>query len=393
MRYFAILLLIIQFFTFGQNDLIEDLQKTIDELKLKFAPDKRVALFDVNIALQDNTIILSGETNQSEAYVQLTSYLEHKKINIKNETKLLPSEDLGDKIFGIVNLSVANIRSKPDHPEELSTQALLGTVVKLYKKTNDGFYFAQTPDGYLGWIDDDGIFITTEDEVLKWKKSTKLIFTSLYGTAFSKEDNKSEPITDLVVGDIFQFITESDQHYLISLPDGRKGYILKHEAEFFSNWVSNIKVSENNLVSTAKLFMGIPYLWGGTSAKGLDCSGFTKTVFFMNGIILPRDASQQVNVGELVNTEKDFSNLLPGDLLFFGRKAVGDKKEKVTHVAIYIGNGEYIHSAGRVRINSLKKEEENFSEYRFNSFIRAKRILSSIGRNGVIQINQNNFYH
>ena len=118
----------------------------------------------------------------------------------------------------------------------------------------------------------------------------------------------------------------------------------------------------------------------------------TKTVYFLNGIILPRDASQQVNVGELIEVKNGWDNLQSGDLLFFGKKAEGDKKEKVTHVAIYIGDGDFIHAAGRVRINSLNPTKSYYSKYRDNSFIRAKRILSPVGKNGIERILENSFY-
>ena len=111
----------------------------------------------------------------------------------------------------------------------------------------------------------------------------------------------------------------------------------------------------------------------------------------MNGVIIPRDASQQVSIGEEVDTKNGFGNLQKGDLLFFGKKATEKSKERITHVAIYLGDMKYIHSSGRVRINSLDQNEEDFNKYRYDTFIRAKRILGSYSR-GENLLSKNSFY-
>ena len=99
------------------------------------------------------------------------------------------------------------------------------------------------------------------------------------------------------------------------------------------------------ITSLACSFVGTPYMWGGNSIKHFDCSGLVKFCYFMNGIILPRNGSQQIKTGQSV---KD-GEWQPGDLLFFGSK----KPLKVTHVALYIGDGKIVHSSQKVRINTL----------------------------------------
>lgn len=98
-------------------------------------------------------------------------------------------------------------------------------------------------------------------------------------------------------------------------PNGKTAFVPKEHAQLYDDWLASVEISGENLVETKSL-MGLPYLWGGTSSKGVDCSGFTKTVFFMNGLIIPRDASQQINTGKVVDSTRNFENLIAGDLLF-----------------------------------------------------------------------------
>ncbi|MFZ1282392.1 MAG: C40 family peptidase, partial [Ignavibacteriaceae bacterium] len=332
-------------------------------------------------------------TNVSEAYSEFTKMMSDADIKFDNQIEMLPSEKLGEKKFGVINLSVANIRSKPDHHEELATQSILGTPIKVLKKGEDGYYLVQTPDNYISWLDDDGFTFMNEDQWNEWLATPKIIYTKEFGFSYSDAEEKSQTVSDLVAGNLLKIFGEDSNYYLAEYPDGRKAYIKKDEAKLFNHWYSSLNPNGDTILKTAYRFMGIPYLWGGTSTKGMDCSGFTKTVYFLNGIVLQRDASQQVNTGELVDVKNGWENLQAGDLLFFGRKAEEDKKERITHVAIYIGDGDFIHAAGRVRINSLNPIKTYYSKYRDHSFIRAKRILNSVGKNGIERILENSFYN
>src|SRR5690606_29592237 len=164
---------------------------------------------------------------------------------------------------------------------------------------------------------------------------------------------------------------QTGNFYHVQYPDGRLAYINKELARPFDEWLGTRDVTSENVLGIAKSMMGVPYLWGGTSVKGVDCSGFTKTAYFMNGLVIPRDASQQVLVGEPIDilsageldTDKALRNLRPADLLFFASGKGRSPDARITHVALYLGNGEFIHSAGTVRINSMLPGAPNYSDF------------------------------
>ncbi|MBN1299696.1 MAG: C40 family peptidase [Melioribacteraceae bacterium] len=382
--------LLLFLFSFSVNAQINNsVTEIINNTGKEFAPDKRVAVFEVNYS-EENSLRITGKTDNPEAKQKLIDRLNMISDEFEYDIEILPSKDLGEEIYGVVNLSVANIRTNPEHSAELTTQALLGTPVKVLEYSK-GFFRIQTPDEYIAWVDGSGIYRFNKTDFDNWMNSDKIIYTNDFGFSYTDKAFGAR-VSDLVMGDILRYIDEDSNTYKVAYPDGRIAFISKENGMPLEKWYGKLDLSEDSIVNTAKQFMGVPYLWGGTSAKGMDCSGFTKTIYFMNGIVLPRDASQQVYTGEIVDTEKGFENLRKGDLLFFGRKTEEGRKERITHVALYIGNGEYIHASGMVKINSLDKDKPNFNQYRFNSFIRAKRILSSISQNGIFKILDNKFY-
>ncbi|UZD23729.1 NlpC/P60 family protein [Algoriphagus halophytocola] len=342
----------------------------IESKRAELAPDKRVALWDLTFENDS----LKGETDQLQGLEELLSTLKDKGISFTNAVKRLPDEALGDQTKAIVTISVANIRSNPRHSAELATQALMGTPLNVLKQ-EDSWYLVQTPDGYLSWVDRAGIQLMTPKEQETWLQDEKVVYTQLYGHVWVSPEQK-EMVSDVVAGDILTFEGELHNYVEVSLPDGRLGYIPSREILPWEDWIASRSTSPEKLITTAKQMMGVPYLWGGTSIKGVDCSGFTKTIYYLNGQIIPRDASQQIHEGELVDENKNWENLQVGDLLFFGVKGTAEQKERVVHVGMWIGNGEFIHSRGRVRISSFDPENANYDEYELGRYLRTKRIVN-----------------
>ncbi|WP_296705838.1 C40 family peptidase, partial [Algoriphagus sp.] len=364
-----------------QENRNQEVLELIENYRSEIAPDKRVALWDI----QFENDSLKGETDQIEGLANLIADLNQKEIKFTNAVKQLPDSELEDQTKALVTISVANIRSNPRHSAELATQALMGTPLNVLKES-DGWFLVQTPDGYLSWVDRAGIQLMSPEELEDWHSKPKVVYTELNGHVW-KSPEEEEMVSDLVAGDILTLEGETGIYLEVALPDGRLGYIPSGSTMLFEDWIATRSTSPEKLISTAKQMMGVPYLWGGTSIKGVDCSGFTKTIYFLNGQIIPRDASQQVNEGEEIDTEKNWEKLEVGDLLFFGEKATEEKKERVVHVGMWIGNGEFIHSRGRVRISSFDPNSSNYDEYELNRYLRTKRIINKQS-DGVISVSE-----
>jgi uncharacterized protein YgiM (DUF1202 family) len=359
------------------------------EVKNEYVPDKRVALFEVESYKKDGKLIVKGDSNLPDAVNSLKSQLASQNIEYIDSLQLLPEGELKDTPRALVKIAVANIRSNPTHSAELATQATMGTPLNVLKHEGD-WYLVQTPDKYLAWVDKGGIQLMSEAEMQAWLNVPKLIFTNTFGISYKEASDKSQIVSDLVAGDVVEKVNEKGSFYEVKYPSGAIAYVKKEEAKLYSDWVKSLDLSEENLVNTSRSLMGFPYLWGGTSTKGMDCSGFTKTIYFMNGIVLPRDASQQVHTGKLIDTTRNFENLIPGDLLFFGRKATDSTSEKAVHVGMWLGNKQFIHSLGSVHISTVDTTAADFDEYNYNRYLRTKRILPDSEK--VIHLSQSELY-
>lgn len=368
------------------------IKKVVECIEQKYAPDKRNAVFELEIKKKRKTITLNGSTSVPEAKAELIANLHsiNKKFKIVDNFRLLPDSLLGDKIYGVVNLSVANLRKKVSFASEMMTQALLGTPVKILQE--DEWYRVQTPDNYISWVNYSSIYPMNKAEYSSWNAADKIVVTSHYGFTYEEPDFNSQTVSDVVSGCMLKQEGIAGEFFRVSYPDGRKAYLPISDGMPEIKWLKSKDQSAESIIKTGKTLMGIPYLWGGTSAKGLDCSGFVKIAMFLNGIILPRDASQMANVGENVDITNGLGNLMPGDLLFFGIKATPEQRERVIHVAIYMGNQKFIHSQGSVHISSFNPEDKEYDQYNLDRLLRASRVLKNIASPGISTIQTNPFY-
>ncbi|MBU8880483.1 S-layer homology domain-containing protein [Bacillus sp. FJAT-29790] len=232
-----------------------------------------------------------------------------------------------------------NVNQKAWLVGKLETQALYGQeVVILQSKGNwhqvavKDQYTPKNKNGYAGWVPKSHITETYPNyETCKIAIIDDQTVT-LYNAASTKDK-----FLDVSFNTRFPVIKEETNWLQIQTPANGVKYIRKQDAMLISNEKSIPKPSQQDIVNTAKKFIGLPYLWAGTSGFGFDCSGFTHAVYKRHGIMIPRDASVQFQQGTVVEKSK----MQPGDLMFF---AYNNGKGRVHHVSMYIGNGQMIHS-------------------------------------------------
>ena len=197
-------------------------------------------------------------------------------------------------------------------------------------------------------------------------------------------DNVADVVTDVVLGDLFVAEGEENGFLKVKLPDGRQGFVRLEECLAFEDWIS-LTPDVDAIITYAKKMMGFPYLWGGASGKAVDCSGFTKLIFYTQGLILARDASQQVKYGQPIDISR-LENLEKGDLLFFGNSA-----ERPGHVGIHLGNGDFIHSSGRVHISSIIPGDPKHDPNR--NFVAARRMVNMPDMEGIARVKSHSWYY
>jgi hypothetical protein len=236
--------------------------------------------------------------------------------------------------YGLCNLSVIPLRSEPSHRSEMVSQVLFGESFEVLDTKNSWLLVRLEYDGYEGWID-----------ALQYTKIPEHVFNSLkekqYVTGLSSHSVclklGLEEMINLLPGSTLPFLQDTkfeinDQEYLF----------------LGESSIPNPEDFHDTLEETAQFYLNSPYLWGGRSLFGIDCSGYSQLVYKHLGIRISRDARQQVNEGRVVDFLQESE---PGDLAFFD-----NEKGEVSHVGIILDQSEIIHASGRVKIDRLDEQ-------------------------------------
>lgn len=341
-----------------------------EQVREQYSPDNRVSVWTVKVENKDGVYIISGETDKRDAIPVLKSKISAALPgeNIETRILVLPDDTMQGQNFGIIINSVESLRSGPSIYMDQVTQTLRGLTVEILKH-EDECYFVRTDDGYLGWFDDDRVVIGGDSLKAAWARTPKVVFDDIEGVILSNASKKSQPVADVVLGNRMKLVGKRGRWTAVELADGRKGFIPSKQLISESEYLARTP-SADEVIATAKSLLGRPYSWGAASPKALDCSGLTQTSYRRYGVVLLRDASMQVTQGKAVDLADFPTHLKPGDLLFFG-----SKPGRITHTGIYIGDSQFIHCSGRVKINSFRDGDANFSAYLLKRLQQVKRII------------------
>ena len=247
--------------------------------------------------------------------------------------------------YGICPLSIVPLRAETNDRSEMVNQVLYGEILKVLESRKKWSRIRLQHDSYEGWIDNKQFQFITEE---------------------AYKNLKSAETT--VSADLVDFITIENEQ-LLSIPIGSNLNALALLNHTFDGKSLSGKSPKQNIVDTALLYLNSPYLWGGRTPFGIDCSGFTQMVYKLNGHSLLRDASQQATQGEALSFIEESE---PGDLVFFD-----NTEGAIVHVGIIMKDNYIIHAHGKVRIDRLDHTGIfNYEERKHTHKLRViKRIL------------------
>jgi hypothetical protein len=261
--------------------------------------------------------------------------------------------------FAVVSLAALDVRRSPEHRSELGSQLLLGEVVRLLATSRDGLWnrIENRADGYRGWVRNWGLVPVSAARAARWHARARArVVRACVGAT-------SEPRGGPLASPLFlnsRIIPTGSRGGFrsLELPDGRRAWVP----------AAAVVIGRGpgvDLLSRVRGLLGVPYLWGGRTALGFDCSGFTQQVLAEQGVALPRDAWQQFGMSRaLPNGE----SARIGDLVFFAARG-----SRPSHVGIALGAGYYAHSRGRVMIGSTDPRNPLCDKQLLAQFVAARR--------------------
>ncbi len=261
-------------------------------------------------------------------------------------------------MFGVADLSIVPVRKEQSERSEMVSQVLFGELFEIIETAEKWVFIRLLHDGYEGWIDKKMYLPVTDEYAEKYRSETPVLTTEVFNIVIKEGDYGNKLI---VSGSVLPFFNADTN----KLQLGEDTYTLVTRLKDIG-----IDSLRDLIIEYALMYYNTPYLWGGRSPYGIDCSGLVQMVYRMAGMDIPRDASAQVTCGQNLSFVEE---ALPGDLAFFG-----DDMGAITHVGILWKQNRIIHASGRVRVDKIDHQgifNEELKRYTHNLKV-IKRLIN-----------------
>ncbi len=281
------------------------------------------------------------------------------------------TEDFAGKL-GVVTANVLSLRKEPDGDTELVTQAEIGQTIKI-EESKEKWLYVQMWDTYHGWIPSYGVKIWENESKLYASTGTVAVIQDLWVNVYEQASKSSTIETKATISAELEVADSEGEWIELRLPNGKSGFIEKAKAKLVNKaHTPNVEPPiPDELIKTGKRFVGVPYLWGGTSPFGIDCSGFVQLVHKIHGQSLLRDAGIQAGDPRCEPVMRQ--DVRTGDLVFFsGSQGKDPDIPSITHIGMAIDNDWFIHSGGQGGVQITRFDDPN-SRY-FKNYWGARRM-------------------
>ena len=322
------------------------LHERLEALRATHAPDPRVAVWDVAVEEAGGRRTLAGATSAVDAIEEIRRLAAAE--GAEAAVLPLPDPELGAGVLAVAHRSLVHVRREPRHASELVTQLVLGEEA-LVLRERDTWLQLQGSDGYVGWAHRGSVVrrAPVEDlEELRERLASRRpppgtwVVVARGAVALERPAAEAAPACDLVRGGRVAAVEEEEGWLRIALPDGVTGWLPGGAAVPHESLAERFPAIGEAILAHGAEHLGLPYLWGGTSEKGYDCSGFVQRIYGLHGVALPRDSDQQSATGEPVE-DRDWSGVRDGDLAFFAETPGG----RATHVGMLAAGGRLLHAS------------------------------------------------
>ena len=269
----------------------------------------------------------------------------------------------------IVAVAVAGLRKRPSHGSEQTSQLLLGETFGVLERAQRGEWLRVRcdHDGYEGWLRSWHAVAPPVGAAQRWRETAQWQVRCLLAVVRRAPEAEAETLTPLPWGALLapRRGRQPAGWIGVTLPDGRQGFLRRRDAAWKED--APPPATSAGLQRTARIFLGVPYEWGGRSSWGMDCSGFVQTIAARHGIPLPRDARQQARALGLSRGSRRSAPewpAKPGNIAFFGAPG-----HPVTHVGLAANRGRLLHALGAVRSNDLGKPSQPIEQQLLKRFL------------------------